>query len=297
MKRNVDGETNGCKRFRKDVLDRIKAEGCDVLQLSKKLSNEEGRWRAGLKAMGVSEEEEVEIDDYNKFYVQKMLGCKEIGKKAGRIFSIKNMIKDWREEGWMHWKAMFSPGFIKSFLIREVNELMEGAKTHEVGIRSEKKMTFNIMDLSRVNSQFTKKPIHQFVFSQLLEEIAGRETTVREIILQYEGKQKENLEYGEYETVLPENKMKELAQGREDENNKPLALFVPLTSKIIMKTQQQYKQRLGRPRKAKCHCIDIGDVFLVNWRQVHKMEPCKEVKARQHILVLALAKCEDFLMY
>ena len=99
----------------------------------------------------------------------------------------------------------------------------------------------------------------------MMERLTGGGGIIRETFFEMKENVMENVTKGIIQDGLTQKEMKELSNGDTRSHEEPLAVFIPLSTRLSLSTFQQYKMHVGRPKKGKVHEIEVGDIFIVNW--------------------------------
>ena len=297
MKRKVEKR---CKVERKEgLVKKWKKLGNDALSLSKKLSWDEFRRKQGIIALRNMdmEEETVEQEKNEKEKIRDR--CKEIGEIVCNMLTVRNMTVDWMETGWLHWKKMLSDSFIEELFAEEVEELMRTAVEEDEATFKRKKALYRLHETKLLEEQSKALPIHEMVIVKMMETLTAGVGILRVTMYETKDNVPEDSEQAITQEGLTQKKMRELHSGQNGWQKEPLCLLIPLTTALCMKTQEQYRKHLGRPRRGKEHRIEVGDVFLMSWRLLHSFT-CDSKSSngkKPKWIVISAARNENHLMY
>jgi hypothetical protein len=272
--------------------------GDEVTSISRNLSWDLYRRQDGLDALRGMEVGEESNEKSITAEEQKRTVCVDLGESLSNMLKIRNMEIDWKEEGWMHFKGIFCEAFIGDLLLQEVELVMSTGNEERRGDWLKKSILYRNEDMQDIPDVFNKCPIHQYVLRKLMATLAGPKLVVRETMcLAKDGKSADGVEML-CESLLSEKKMRELGSLVKALHDEPVAVLIPLGCSLHVTTYQQYKKKTGRPRKGKNHVVDTGDLFILNWRQIHSIGDITETpgKAPKWIVIAGAKKQED-LMY
>jgi hypothetical protein len=142
-------------------------------------------------------------------------------------------------------------------------------------------------------------PIHNMVMRKIIENLVVGARTVRETIFFVEkNKEEEEEEKGSIRKGDEKEKtMREISIESRGSHAEPIAIVVPIVGTLNLKTYHQYKKIVGRPRKALEHALEVGDMFLLNWRQFHTISWNINADAKNaKWIILAAATKENHLI-
>jgi hypothetical protein len=289
-----------CDEEKKECLGRkCKKVGEEVWELSKVVAYDEFRREQGLqsrKVLGMKGESREECVEAEK---RKRVFCCEIGSKASHMVTVKNMDMDWKAVGWMHWRKAFAIPFIDNLLAKEAEELVSVEPETDMSGMKKKYLEYTI-EKEGESGVLYGFPIHDLVMREIIErQVVGGPTVVREnmFFVEANGGGKEGNRPVCKRHMDPKI-MKEISMESKGSHAEPIAMFIPIAGSFIVETFEQYKKHIGRPRRAKQHLVEVGDIFMLHWRQLHsimlKIDPLSE-KAKW--IIFAAARKERHLMY
>jgi hypothetical protein len=291
-KRKKKKEDDGQKQC---VVKKCKKVVGEVLELSKTIANDDFRRRVGqesrmvLGIKGESYEECVEAEETERALLS------EIGSKVSNVLLVRNMEKDWKGVGWMHLRKAFAKPFMQDLFKEEVEFLMLSVVEEDRDGMKQKSIQYGLQDDESVGV-ISRYPIHDTVMRKILEKLVVGATVVREIIFFVEDIR--DVEGKECKGGMSEKIMKEISLESTGIQAEPIAVVVPIVGSLIVKTYQQYKKHVGRPRKAKEHVTEVGDMFMLNWRQLHSIS-CSSDSGEKEAkwVIFAAATKENHLIY
>ena len=272
--------------------------GSDVLSLSKKLSWDEFRRKQGIIVLRNMEMEAETLEQELKAEGGKKR-CSEIGEIVCNMVTVRNMSVDWMETGWLHWKKMFSDSFIEDLFVHELEDLMRLEVVEEEGSMKKKKVLYCLQEKKWGTTPSKALPILEMVVVKMMEALTAGVGKMRVTMFEMKENESENTKYAFTQDGLTPKEMRELHNGENGWQKEPLCLLIPLTTGLCMNTQEQYRKHLGRPRRAKEHRIEIGDVFLMSWRLLHSFtcDSRRSIGKKLKWIVISAAKNEHYLMY
>jgi hypothetical protein len=293
MKRSSDSITNngGQERLAKATLVKV---GMQVTKMTQKLCYDVHRRCEGMEALAWTGAVTEGISDRRVLSVEERSTCKEVGIGLANLFRLKNMSEDWKEVGWMHLKNIFSEGFARKMLESEANALL--TTLTEVSSTGYKKRSIDIAQNCEWLEAF---PIHEMVIVELAAAICGRRVMIRETMVSMTiGQSDSTPEFSNKK--LSDKIMKQLGNGKKEMECEPIAMIIPLSAHIWMKTQEQLGLHKGRPRKGKDHLIEVGDIFIVSWRQWHatvREKRQSDDASEKRYIVVSVGEDKEFLIY
>jgi hypothetical protein len=285
---------------RKDRLaKKWKKIGGEVLQLSADVAWEEYRRRKGLEAleeMGIMNGEIME--ERSKGEEEKRSRCIDMGRKVSHMVVIRNMETDWKEAGWMHWKKAFATSFINELFLEEVECFMSSAVEEERGAMKQKSKRYGVGEVNEGNIVLGGLPIHDMVMRKIMDELVVGDAVIRETMFAVTERRDGEDSGWVCTSVLSNKAMRDLWLNNRARQEEPVAVVIPLVGSLTMETHQQYKKHVGRPRRGKKHDVGVGDMFMLNWNQLHSIT-CNvdSVSKEAKWIIVAAARIEKELMY
>ena len=269
--------------------------GREVVVLCQKATRDAYRMKAGLEVLKSMDADGETMEETLVVEVQKKESCEEIGKGICNMVTVRNMSTDWIEKGWLHWKKIFTKPFVEDLLAPEVYELKMLGFEEETALLKKTRVEYTERD-PKLEAILKQIPVHENVIFKMMETMTGGGGIVRETLFEMKENVIENKTKGITQEGLTQKQMKELLNGNTRSHEEPIAMFIPLTTRLSLTTFQQYKMHVGRPKKGKIHEIEVGDVFIVNWRLSHALSYDNGGKKVMWI-VLGAARSEKHLMY
>lgn len=268
----------------------------EVWEESKSFAYDEFRRREGLKSRvilgirGESEEERARAER------EKRRRCCEIGSKVSNLFVVRNMESDWKGVGWLHMKRIFAISFIEDVFKKEAESLTSAVVEESKGSMKPKSVEYDL-ERKENDGALQQYPIHDLVMRKIMEKLVEGGSVLRETIFISEEVTEEEENEGKRKGDSSEKKMKEINLKSRGSQAEPITVVIPIEGSVLLKTYEQYKKHVGRPRKAKEHVAEVGDVFLLNWRQLHNITSnTNSADKKAKWITLAAARKVDHLM-